>query len=524
MISLTANRTITISVANPASQGDPVTVYQGQPAQLIIVLTNATEEDIGLTAASTLEVYLPQFYTAAQIGQTTIGGISVPGWSAKFNRDGPSWVLSWTQPPGIWERGNTLGFTISNLTTSAAPQIDSVQVNFNCLTGVNIPLQVSSPIVLMALPVPGNANLRDILDVQVEHGGAVYVSEGNVPLENTVFLNLKNLGRTPLYSGTGKNLGAPTVTVSFVYGTTSGSLAPAEKAHAAEPGSAWTIVGSVAIDQTAKWLVQNPRLTDQSNTPAWLLKPVSTNREVIGVGDRANVTFAFSNIISFTPPGPTQMMVQFSGFTKDDNTVYENTVFVVGLNKQTAPNPGAISIYSRATTIKVSSDTAPVSIPLSWTMFGVGSVRLSFFIPDVPNIPEVKYGYGTARSLLSYDQQTPQIAGIKDTQMLTIYLSAYADQTWQRLLNKIECTVPLLFPPVINSFTIAPAPIAPPHSSAFLLTWNIAGATGIQITADDGTGPQTLPVPQTATKFTVHPIAPKTAYTLTVFGNAVQPQ
>ena len=126
---------------------------------------------------------------------------------------------------------------------------------------------------------------------------------------------------------------------------------------------------------------------------------------------------------------------------------------------------------------------------------------------------------GTGRAALTYDRQSPTITGITQSQLLTIYCWAYADEAWQQLLNKIECSVPLSFPPVINAFTIQATDTAPPYSYSFQLKWDIAGATSFQISADDGSGPQVLPIPQTVSSYMVRPTTPQTTYTLSVFGN-----
>jgi hypothetical protein len=214
------------------------------------------------------------------------------------------------------------------------------------------------------------------------------------------------------------------------------------------------------------------------------------------------------------------MYVHFSGFMKDDTTPYNDTVFVVGLNKQNAPNPGVVGIYCRSDSISVNSNRQNVAIPLIWSMFGVGSVKLSFHVPGVPSLPEAKYSYGMGSAALTYDRQAPTITGILQSQLLTIYCWAYADAAWQQLLNKMECSVPLIFPPVIHAFTIQATNTAPPYSYAFQLNWDIAGETSFQISADDGSGPQVLPISQTVSSYVVRPEAPQTTYTLSVFGNS----
>ncbi|MFZ6640990.1 hypothetical protein ACO0LL_14680 [Undibacterium sp. TC4M20W] len=511
---------VIMTMNNPAVPGTPATIYTGVTASLNIALTNDTGADINLTNAASLEVFMPLYFTAPQLEQMTISNIAPAGWTFSYNSTDMALQLKWTGGNAPWASNGAVTFSINNILTSNTPAADVVQINFNDISGANVPSQVSSPLALVAQPAPGNLNLHDVLSVAPEFGGAVYVSAISNPLTNTLYLNLKNIGSTPLFNGNNMWTGSPKVSVSFVYGTTSGSLAPDDKQQSTQLGSAWAISAGVYVDQTGGWSVQNPSVTGQANSPTWTLTPNNTNKQIIGTGDQSNVTFSFANIISMTPTGPTQMYVQFSGFMANDGTHYNDTVFVVPISKQIPPNPGAIGIYSLAETIHVSSSTELVSIPLTWSMFGVGSVKLSFYIPGM-TIPEQRYTYGTtAHPALNYDSEHPQITGITKTQTLTVYCWAYSDSNWQNLLNKIQCTVPLIFPPVINSFTIQTATIVPPASYAFQLNWNIEGQNSFEIVADDGSGTtRQLPIPQTATSYIVNPTSPQTIYTLNVYGD-----
>ncbi|MCH8620971.1 hypothetical protein [Undibacterium sp. TS12] len=510
---------VIMTMNNPAVPGTPATIYTGVTASLNIALTNDTGADINLNSASNLEVFMPLYFTAAQLEQMTISNIAPAGWTFSYNSADMSLQLNWTGGSAPWYSNSAVTFTINNVLTSNTPTADAVQVNFNNIGGAGVPTQVSAALALVAPPAPGNLDLQQVLNVAPEFGGVVYVSAISNPLTNTLYLNFKNTGSTPLFNGNNMWTGSPKVSVSFVYGTTSGSLAPDDKQQSSQLGSAWAISGGIYVDQTDGWSIQNPSVTGQANSPTWTLTPNNTNKQIIGTGDQSNVTFSFSNIISMTPTGPTQMYVQFSGFMANDGTHYNDTVFVVSIIKQNPPNPGAIGIYSLAETITVNSSTEQVTIPLTWSMFGVGSVKLSFYIPGM-TIPEHKYTYGTAHPALNYDTEYPQITGVTKTQTLTVYCWAYSDSNWQNQLNKIQCTVPLIFPPVINSFTIQPTTIVPPASYAFQLQWDIAGQDSFEIIADTGSGsPVKLPVPQTVTSYIVNPTAPETTYTLNVYGN-----
>lgn len=507
-----------MEMSNPALPGEPTSIYVGDLSTLNVTLCNGTGGDIALSINANLEIFMPQYFTPPQLQQMTVIDISQNGWS--FSNTGGSLLLSWQSASGVWPSDNELNFSIATILGTANPNTDSVQINCNNLGGSNIPAQISAALVLVAKPVPGNADLRTVLAVSSTYGGVVYVSNADNPLANTLYLNLGNISATPLYHGVNMWTGTPKIMVSFVYGSTSGALAPDNNQQSTQTGSAWGISGGIEVDQTGGWTVKNPSVSGQANAPSWTLAPITGNKQIVGTGDQSNVTFSFSNVISMTPIGPTQIYVQFSGFMANDNTAYNDTVFVVPINKQNPPNPGAIGIYCLAETIPVSGGTQSIAIPLTWSMFGVGSVKLSFYIAGM-TIPETKYTYSSAHLALAYDTQSPQITGITTSKILEVYCWAYSDSNCQNLLNKIECSVPLSFLPIINSFSIATATITEPASYAFQLQWDIAGADSFEIVADDGSGnPKVLPIPRNVSSYVDTPTAIQTIYTLTVTGNS----
>ncbi|HKS27368.1 MAG TPA: phage tail protein [Pyrinomonadaceae bacterium] len=84
-----------------------------------------------------------------------------------------------------------------------------------------------------------------------------------------------------------------------------------------------------------------------------------------------------------------------------------------------------------------------------------------------------------------------------------------------------QCIVTVSAPqPAINSFSITPNPITPGQLLSFTLSWNVIGS--FQITANDGEGgnERVLPIPNSATSYTVFPTQLETIYTLTAFGQS----
>jgi len=507
---------IPFSVLNPAAGNVPV-VYIGIAANLNVSMQNQTGGDIILGKQSSLLVFMPSYYKTADLKMMTVTGISQPGWTGTYDSANMALLLTFTQDSGTWSAGAAFNFTIGNAVSSAAPTTDSVLVSFNNLKGSNIPAQVTTPLTLNNPVVPTHVNLGDYIQLNLEDGGAIFVSVNTDALTNTLFLNLKNTGATPLYNGDAMWKGNPKITVSFVYGNTSGSLAPGDKSGSSSVGSAWNISGSIPND-TNGWVMRNPQLTDQGKFPIWEMTPTNTNKKILDVKDKANETFAFGRIVSFTNTGHTQMYVQFSGFTQNENTVYNDQLFIVDISKQSAPNPNVLGVWTDVDLVTVNSTAQQITIPITWSMFGVGSVKLSFYIPGM-TIPDQKYSYGTAHPALNYDTQNLVFTGLQQSQRLSIYCWGYSDNNWQYPLNKRECSVPLVFPPKINSFTIDTAEIVPPASYAFILKWDVEGAASFQITSDDGSGPQVVPVPKNVTSYVVNPVSSQTIYTLNVYAN-----
>ena len=109
-----------------------------------------------------------------------------------------------------------------------------------------------------------------MLQVTLDSQGSVLRSPSSAdPLNNTLYLTLKNTGATSLAAG-GQQFGNPRVLVSFVYGNTSGALAPTtyDPAIGAQFGSAWKIavrhlIGPDAVDRRRSAL-REARITPRS--------------------------------------------------------------------------------------------------------------------------------------------------------------------------------------------------------------------------------------------------------------------
>ncbi len=422
---------VTLTVVNDAL-GAP-TVYVGTAATLDVTLQTDTGSDVTLssqTPASTLLIFPPAFYTNDEIAAMTI---VQPDWTLAHLTG--ALQLTFTGTNGTaWKAGTALAFSIGTALSNASPTSSPLQINPSNMSG-SVPVQLQTQLSLIAAPQPGNPKLTDVLQLSLDDQGTVYVSQTGDPLQNVLTLNVKNVGSAPLYAGGAMWTGSPTVTVTFVYGSTPGSLAPDDDAAHPNVGSAWNI--KAAVSSTADpWTPTNPTSGTAGTHPSWLLQPSPTNQEIIGVGDAANATFTFSDVISFTRPAHTQMTVQFSGFMQNEKTPYDDAVFVLDIVKlMPPPTRGLVNFSGRDPIVQVYDITIPVEAQLHWTMFDVASVILLTGVPGVP-ISTVPYPDpkplaqdSTTQSFLPPAQSTP----------VTFTLQAYDGNA--AYLNSLQYTI-----------------------------------------------------------------------------------
>ena len=437
------------TLTNPALE--QATIEVGVSASLDVVLTNDTGGDIGLTTspASTLKIVPPsKFFTADDIAKMTT---QLDGWAPGV-ADSTSLVMTCTAD-STWTAGSDLKFTIGAVESSAQPDASQLQIWPSQMTG-NIPLIIQTALDLESAPQPGNASLTDTLAINLDSQGIVYRSEETDPLQNTLFLNIKNTGSTALYTGSKPRASQPKVIVSFVYGSTAGALAPDTNTGGTTPkGSAWDITASPSVIES-DWFPTNPNPAGSDPHPQWVLAPTTTNDEVLGTGANANVTFEFSDIISFTPVGHTQMYALFTGFTKDDNTVYDDHVFVLDIVKQDAPpTRGLLAFHGVDPVLKIDAPGETVDIDLRWTMFDVASVQL---VTSAPAVPPAELSYPDPKPL-AYDKTTVTVPPIHDSQAIFATLQSFDGNGG--FLNSMQFTVfaevLYVLDPAGRSYTVA---------------------------------------------------------------------
>jgi uncharacterized protein (TIGR02145 family) len=408
--------TITFTAANPDLQGQAI-VYVGISATLILTLINNSGAAIPLssqTSPSTLTFFPPRFYTTEQVQAMKV---SASNWSATLS--GKSWVIGFTGADGPWENGASIVIQVAQAISTAQPTSGFAQINPKNM-GATAPPQISAGITLNDPPEPGNADLGETLSVSLEGQGVVYVSSDKDPLPNTLFLNLKNVGDAPIYDGPPEEVGNPRVNISFVYGSTAGALATNDDPNAHPEGSAWKITAEALVN--IDWQALTPTYSAESPNPVWGLKPTNTNHVIIGTGDAANVSFSFSNILSFTPPGHTQMVVQCTGFKQTGKRRYNDHTFVVDISKQVAPpTRGLVYFFGGKPLYTVFDPNTTTDVQLQWAMFNVPSVLLLTNIPQIAPLP-INY---PKFAPIGYDGTTITIPGVRENTAVFITLQAF---------------------------------------------------------------------------------------------------
>lgn len=416
------NNGINLSVLNP--QGQPVIYNNSAAVALQVNLTNNIGSDITFatgSAASVLKIFLPYAITLQELQAMSI---TLAGWEFSVNATDICLQLTCTGDSSTWANGTAFDFSINGVATQASAQSGFAQVNFvRFPTGT--PAQVTAPLAISKPSVPGNADLTKVLALSLDNQGLIIVSPTGDPLQNTLFLNIKNTGDTPLYNGSNMWSGSPQITASFVYGNGTGSLAPDDKSQSGPgSGSAWNIVAGLPYQQPQnQWNTTNPSAGSGAAHPQWILAPSNLNQGIIGTGANANITFSFSNIISFTPPGHTQIMLQFTGFMKDENTPYDDAVFVLDIVKQNAPaTRGLFSFFSQTALYAVDQPVTSIPISLRWAMFDVASVNI---ITSFPGIDPITVNYPNPQPI-AYDEIVITIPGVTQSTAVTITVQAYS--------------------------------------------------------------------------------------------------
>lgn len=420
-----------LSVVNAATKKPEV--FVGRAANLEITLLNSGTA-VKLSRGAQLRIFMPSYFTPADVGEMSI---ALTNWTFSRNPAIGELTLTYARDSdGTWE--GPLTFNIANARSNASARMDSLQINPRNMRGVGA--QFSKPLSLLKPAQAGNADLASVLQVSLDNRGTVYVSDQFDPLANTLFLNIKNVGKTALYTGSAMPRGAE-ISLGFTYGNTAGALAPAATGEARNQplGSAWNIVPGITQDQTEGWVFAPPRRSDK--LPIWRATPQATNKTLIGAGAHSNVTFNLSHIVALTPVGRTQMIISFSGFQKTETRNYDPLVLVLDISKQNAPpTRGLVNFFGTdAPLIPVAAEKTPITIPLRWTMANVAMVQLITGFPGVEPMTKVYAMPPKTPAPLDYDTGSVTLPGASVSESVTITLQAR--DAHKAFLNAMQYTV-----------------------------------------------------------------------------------
>ena len=429
-----------IAVTNPQT-GDS-TVQIGVTASLTMAIVNNSGAAIPLTTgaqAPTFAVNLPSaFFTVSQMQAIKV---AAGGWTGTFDQPSLTISVACTQA-GMWADGGTLTFTLTGVVSDGPPGLASVTVTPSNFSG-NVALYLTAQLAVASPPKPGNLQLPDVLQVTLDSQGSVLrsaVLPGGMPdpLTNTLYLTLKNVSATALATGSTR-AGTPQVFVSFVYGATSGALTPTDPPKGLQVGSAWNITAAIE-DVQSPWTATNPRPDGEEPYPQWVLTPSPTNLQILGPasGDQANVTFTFSNLVSFTPLGHTQMFVLCTGFAKDAQTMYDDHLFVLDIVKlDPPPTRGLLSFFGTEPVIPITDPNAPVVITLRWAMLDVASVQL---LTSNPAVASLQRTYAIPPKPLYYDSATVTLPAPQTSEAIFMTLQAFNADAGHGYLNSQQFT------------------------------------------------------------------------------------
>src|ERR1035437_2340870 len=291
-----------------------------------------------------------------------------------------NWSTNWTWAPGTFSR--------------AAPRRCSIPTRNRCGSGSSAKLSCGSP----PAERPGSSGCvrpagacRHAIDgLRLGQGGlAVLQRSASDPLVNTLVLTLKNTSNQVIRTVKPASGTPPQVKVSFVYGTSAGALAPIPQGSGPPPGdSAFQIRAATAVGE-ADWGATSLPVSDHGQ-PTWILTPADDNTQLFGAatGDTANYSVEFSQIRSFNEPGPTQMIVLCTGFTKDATTRYDDLVLVLDLDKADPPATRGLLAFGAPDAAVLVASRPGESLPVKfrWTMYaGVAKVRFLSSSPLVPS-------------------------------------------------------------------------------------------------------------------------------------------
>jgi len=273
---------------------------------------------------------------------------------------------------GTWPNGSQLSFKLENVNSVSGS--DPTTGNFTAdsddvLDGDTLSVPLILDIEETVAP-PSPVNLEGVLGVTLNNGGTIFVNDP--PLYNQLTLNFLNLDKDrPIFQGTKWPTSAnPQVYISFIWGASGGALTTLDTLKT-------KMISVDREDTSSDW---EPGSSYVNNVPLWTLSPqkdpdeTGEDSDILGIGDKANATFQFSDIAPIIN-GATQMYVQVTGFPFDDDNLYNNFTFTVPINKTYPPVRG-IPYFHAAEASLMATPGQPLFANLYWQVFDIPQVQL----------------------------------------------------------------------------------------------------------------------------------------------------
>lgn len=236
--------------------------------------------------------------------------------------------------------GDEIKININKLTIAKAPTTPSVSlsVNYYRVSPVTVfdalPLSSYFSVVIQSAP-EGHANLHDVINCELS--SEPYICNtiaGYDPVSNNISFILK-AGPTPVTV----NAGPQTVfTVSVVYA----NGAPGYGALTT-PQKAISEISITAGQNASEWKITKDK---DAENPCWRMVPLA-GKPLVGTGTKSTVQFNISNITTDFKPGPTTMMVEYSGVPGYDPGLFSiliNKIAHVDITEiNVSPNPSYLN-------------------------------------------------------------------------------------------------------------------------------------------------------------------------------------
>ncbi|MEM7035847.1 MAG: hypothetical protein AAF570_02635, partial [Bacteroidota bacterium] len=371
---------LNVELTNPNASGPIKSVlYQGEENTLKVRITLNSDQKQAVKKATPVEetsaidenppgsLFYLNFGRSLQIGDFEKAAVSFSDnkWEAKFFDTGNYGAILCFCPDKSFQKlpGNPGEFVVTvdgivpsgepgNLQptfTALMPNFSStVQKKVTIKCPLSIETQASKPSPNVAASFPGS--------------NVIYPSVPGSPIDNSLILELTNMGEAPLLKD-GDSASNATITVTFPEGDSWGCLASHEKVDGIDP----TVNGDV----NHNW--KTPGKDDSGEPIKFKFTPSDTNKVMLAAQgqDGASVQLNFGNIYSDNTlvPDNTYAAIQISGLPS-----YKD-LFLYATIKKKLPEPGIVVFDRSPNTVEAGQSG---KVKFWWTTYGADYVILNW--------------------------------------------------------------------------------------------------------------------------------------------------